>query len=69
MTILAYLNISVKPKKGNAVMWNNCSQNGVTDVCFENAKHRGSPPDTGVKYALNIWIRFLPYRGSNGEKG
>jgi prolyl 4-hydroxylase len=77
VTILVYLNddfeggttdfvnlgLKVKPVKGNAVMWDNCWKNGNTnDTCHENAKHQGSAPTKGVKYAMNIWTRFNKYR-------
>ncbi len=52
-------NIEAKPLTGDAVSWYNCFPNEAGKcICFDDALHQGNPPTTGVKYALNIWIRF-----------
>lgn len=72
------LGASVAPKFGSTVFWYNCWQRtpGVT-TCFQNSLHQGSPPSSGVKYALNIWIRMYagpesrckPKRNADGTSG
>lgn len=73
ITIFCYLNdnftggetkftnigIDISPKQGDAAMWYNCETN---DICYQEAMHWGSPPNSGIKYGLNIWIRFNKYR-------
>ena len=70
-TIFAYLNtadgntefpkleLSFKPKKGDAVKWTNCRSLSHRD---ELTLHRGAPPKEGVKYGLNVWSCFRPYK-------
>jgi prolyl 4-hydroxylase len=59
----------VNPKKGDALYWHNSwltpESNYKDYLCFEEAKHQGSPPTSGVKYAVNVWVRLKPYRSSN----
>jgi len=58
----------VTPKKGDALYWHNSwmtpESNYKDYLCFEEAKHQGSPPTSGVKYAVNVWVRLKPYRSS-----
>ena len=57
-TYFPKLDIKIKPKKGNAVFWEDCeNQNKCHNLSF----HQGLPPKKGIKYGLNIWIRFKPY--------
>lgn len=56
------LELVVQPKKGNALVWFNCSARGNEVVCDENTEHAGRPPKSGEKYGLNCWARTLPYR-------
>lgn len=49
------LGIKVKPKMGDAVFWVNCEK---YNKCYDLSLHQGNPPSSGVKYGLNIWIRF-----------
>lgn len=53
------LDYKTVPKMGSAVIWQNCDRN-ETKTCYQEAMHRGVPPEAGVKYGLNIWIRFKP---------
>jgi prolyl 4-hydroxylase len=64
VTIFVYLNASdgctsfpaldlkVTPKCGRAVLFCNILQNGMPDP---RTVHAGEPPQSGVKYGLNIW--------------
>jgi prolyl 4-hydroxylase len=54
-TIFPRLNEKVKPAKGNALFWENC-----TDVnnCHNDNLHQGTPPTAGIKYGLNVWVKF-----------
>jgi prolyl 4-hydroxylase len=55
-TIFPYLNLKIKPKKGNAVFWLNTDLNGVP---YPKSRHLGEviTKENIIKYALNIWIR------------
>lgn len=54
-TVFPNLGIKVKPKKGDALFWQNCIS---PDDCSKLNLHQGTPPISGVKYGLNIWTRF-----------
>lgn len=62
------VNKEVTPKTGEAVFWYNSwvppekRQSGEY-YCFKESMHQGSAPTSGVKYAVNIWVRLKPYRG------
>jgi prolyl 4-hydroxylase len=74
-TILVYLNdefeggttsfpkcgLEVKPITGDGIFWYDSWLRDGKCYCFEDSLHRGNPPKTGVKYALNVWIRFDPF--------
>ena len=49
------LDIKVNPREGAGVFWVNCKS---FDKCYDLSLHRGNPPKSGVKYGLNVWIRF-----------
>lgn len=80
-TILVYLNddyqggetyfpkvkYGFKGKKGDAILWRNCAENSP-DKCFDHSLHAGTPPTSGTKYALNVWIRFNPYYKSKHQQ-
>ena len=64
--------VKAVPKRGDGIFWYNCwkppNSNGHSEskcagdcLCFEQSLHQGSPPTKGVKYALNIWVRFKKY--------
>jgi hypothetical protein len=44
----------VVPRKNSALVFNNALDDGWDD---ERTEHAGTPPSSGVKYAINIWIR------------
>ncbi|KAK0387379.1 hypothetical protein NLU13_5691 [Sarocladium strictum] len=46
----------VKPKKGNAIFWNNLHANGSGDV---RTAHAGMPVTRGTKVAINIWSYYF----------
>jgi len=48
------LNITVEPKANAALLFNNCLDNGEPD---ERTQHEGVAPLTGIKYAINGWMR------------
>lgn len=52
---------------GDALVWRNCdivspAAAGDKDevLCYNNTLHAGTPPVSGVKYVLTIWLRFPP---------
>ncbi|KAB5576187.1 2OG-Fe(II) oxygenase family oxidoreductase [Coniochaeta sp. 2T2.1] len=46
----------VKPRRGNAIFWNNLHANGTGD---ERTAHLGLPVTSGTKTGLNIWSRYF----------
>lgn len=46
----------VKPRRGNAVFWNNLHLNGTGDP---RVLHSGMPLESGVKLGLNIWSTYF----------
>ena len=48
------LDITVKPKTGKLIIWDNSSLDGVAD---ETAIHAGLPVEVGTKYIGVIWIK------------
>ena len=55
----------VKPRRGNAIFWNNLHMNGSGD---DRTFHAGLPVDSGTKIGLNIWSRYfldIPMVGSD----
>ena len=43
-----------EPRKGTALVFNDVLDSGLDD---ERTEHSGTPPNSGVKYAINCWIR------------
>lgn len=54
-TYFPNLNIKIKPKKGCALFWRNCTASGE---CLKKSLHQGLPPLEGEKYGMNVWIRM-----------
>lgn len=46
----------VRPKRGNAIFWNNLHPNGTGD---ERTAHASLPIEGGTKVGLNIWSRYF----------
>lgn len=46
----------VKPRKGNAVFWNNLHSNGSGDV---RTAHAGLPVTSGTKIGMNLWSHYF----------
>jgi len=57
--------ISIKPKTGKAVMWNNLLDDGRPD---ESMLHAGRPIIKGNKYIITKWFRELPYTSGSNPK-
>jgi prolyl 4-hydroxylase len=59
------VNKEIRPVAGNAAFWYNSviHSNGANATCLPESEHQGSPPTSGVKYAVNIWIRHKRFRG------
>jgi prolyl 4-hydroxylase len=53
-TTFPRLNLTITPKRFSALVFNNCLDNGEPD---ERSQHEGRPPVTGIKYAINGWVR------------
>ena len=49
------MNVSVKPNKGDVVVFHNCIE-GTTEI-NPDALHAGSPVISGEKWAVNLWFR------------
>ncbi len=54
--------ISIKPKKGKAVFWNNLLSDGRPD---DSMLHAGRPILEGEKFIITKWFRELPYKDAN----
>lgn len=57
-TDFSQLNVSIKGKKGSAILWFNLDKNGNVDP---RTKHGGMPVIKGRKVAMNIWSREKKY--------
>ena len=49
-------NIKVKPEKGKAALFFNLEKDNKTKL--EESYHAGLPPDTGIKWMCNVWVRM-----------
>jgi prolyl 4-hydroxylase len=52
-------NLTIRPVRGQAVIWNNTLPSGVED---DRTLHGGDPPKQSTKYGLNIWFRQKEFR-------
>lgn len=57
-TIFTKANVSVRPRAGNLVVWNNLTPEGEPN---EYSMHTGSPVEAGVKYVVTKWYRERPW--------
>jgi len=58
-TVFPVKQISVKPKKGKAIVWKNLFDNFQPD---ESSYHAGFPVTEGEKWIGVIWVRQYPYK-------
>jgi prolyl 4-hydroxylase len=58
------LNTGFDPKKGDALLWWNLTEDGREDVM---TLHAGEPVLAGEKWALNLWLRERPNRAETEE--
>ncbi|HSX13368.1 MAG TPA: 2OG-Fe(II) oxygenase [Chlamydiales bacterium] len=61
-TIFPKANITIKPQKGDAVLFYNCTPDGTVDP---NSFHGGSPVIAGEKWIMTQWIREKAFRKKN----
>ena len=55
------LNISVKPKKGSAILWPSVKSDDPYTI-EEGTYHEAVTVDKGVKYAANFWIHMYEFQ-------
>ena len=48
--------IKVKPEKGKAALFFNLEKDNKNKL--DDSYHAGLPPDTGVKWMCNVWVRM-----------
>ena len=60
------LNLTVPTHAYSALLFNNCLDNGEPD---ERSQHEGVAPVSGVKYAINGWMRAKNLRKARGVHG
>lgn len=58
-TVFPRANISITPRKGDAVLFYNCTPNGLVDP---NSLHGGAPVIAGEKWIMTKWIREGMFR-------
>jgi prolyl 4-hydroxylase len=58
--------LAVKPRKGNAIFWQNLSANGTR---LPGSIHAGLPIRHGSKIGMNIWARQYRWEGEYGDTG
>lgn len=51
-------NVSIRPRVGNLLIWNNLTPEGEPN---HQSMHQGSPVDAGVKYVVTKWYRERPW--------
>ena len=60
-TRFTHLNISVKPKKGSAILWPSVKSDDPYTI-EEGTYHEAVTVDKGVKYAANFWIHMYEFQ-------
>lgn len=58
-TTFPRLNLRIRPKAYTALAFNDVLDSGMDD---ERTEHSGTAPASGVKYAINCWIRATPQK-------
>ena len=56
--------LCIKPRRGNAIAWNNLFPNGEPNPL---TLHQGMPVLKGTKYIITKWYRERPWLGRTGE--
>ena len=51
--------VSVRPRAGNLLVWNNLTQDGEVN---QRSMHQGTPVTAGTKYVITKWYRESPWR-------
>jgi len=62
-TVFVNVGVSVRPRTGNLLVWNNLTPEGEPN---EQSMHQGSPVEAGVKYVITKWFRERPWRALPG---
>jgi prolyl 4-hydroxylase len=57
-TIFTEVGVSVRPRTGNLLVWNNLTPEGELN---QRSMHTGSPVAAGTKYVLTKWYRERPW--------
>jgi prolyl 4-hydroxylase len=57
-TIFTQADVSIRPRTGNLLVWNNLTPEGEVN---ERSMHTGSPVAAGVKYVITKWYRERPW--------
>jgi prolyl 4-hydroxylase len=60
-TAFRQLNISVRPAKGKALVFDNYEESNPWEG-DQRCLHAGQPPQRGVKLAINVWIRARKFQ-------
>lgn len=58
------LGIKIKPQTGLALFWENGRQVGDLVIPDPKTLHAGTPVKSGIKWAMNVWIRNKPIKSS-----
>ena len=59
------LNISVRPKRGSALLWPSVLDHDPNER-DDRTDHEALPVASGTKYAANYWLHMYRYRGLDG---
>ena len=54
-TVFPNLGVSIKPKKGKALVFFNTDENGIL---IRDSLHGGNPVESGTKWICNVWVRL-----------
>lgn len=61
-TYFPNLGFQVRPVAGTALMWPNVLEDGTADM---RMTHQGLPPDSGVKYGINLFVNAHKQRDAS----
>lgn len=54
-TVFPKIDVSIKPKKGKALVFFNTDENGIL---IRDSLHGGNPVESGTKWICNVWVRL-----------